>query len=104
MPFTIQENKKDDVTRELCLEGEMTIYNAMEMKEGLLQGLHDWVLTELDLSGVNEIDTAGFQCLVLAGNEAEKRGVGLALVSLSAAVQALLELVGMKDYLQGGEA
>jgi anti-sigma B factor antagonist len=59
----------DDHT--LRIEGELTIFRAMELKPALLPVPP---LTEIDLSGVTEIDTAGVQLLMLAKKDRSGRG------------------------------
>ena len=47
----------------LRIEGELTIFRAMELKPVMLA---DPLPEEIDLSGVTELDTAGVQLLMLA--------------------------------------
>ena len=54
--------------------GEMTIYYAAEMKGELLPCIDRGAEVEIDLSEVSEMDTAGFQLLLLAKREAAKAG------------------------------
>jgi anti-anti-sigma regulatory factor len=58
----------DDAVR-LVIDYPMTIYNVGQLKEQLINTLASAPLTELDLSQVNEMDTAGFQLLALAKKE-----------------------------------
>jgi anti-anti-sigma regulatory factor len=74
----------------LCIEGELTILRAAELKGVLLD---DPPPTEVDLSGVTEIDTAGIQLLMLAQREARSGGRSLHLLSPSVAVSAALDLL-----------
>jgi len=50
--------------------GEMTIYCVAEMKGELLSCIDRDTEVEIDLSEVSEMDTAGFQLLLLAKREA----------------------------------
>ncbi|AKJ27103.1 STAS domain-containing protein [Caldimonas brevitalea] len=76
----------------LTLTGEMTIYRAHEIKVLLLQAVADGQ-TELDLSGVAELDTAGLQLLILAKREAAARGGALRFIQHSPAVLDVLNLL-----------
>ena len=50
----------------LTILEDLTIYNALEQKQQLLDALSATSRLELDLSQVAEIDTAGLQLLILA--------------------------------------
>ncbi len=61
------ERKKSKDTSTLVFEGELTIYNANQLKEELFADYEK--LAEkiaLDLQSVSEIDTAGVQLLLFA--------------------------------------
>ena len=78
--------------------GEMTIYQAMEMKGELLPCLDHSGEVEIDLSGVSEMDTAGFQLLLLVKREAVNAGKSLRLVAHSHATLEVLDLLNMASY------
>ena len=78
--------------------GEMTIYHAAEMKEVLLPCVARCREMEINLSGVIEMDTAGFQLLLLAKREAAAAGKPLRLVAHSPATLEVLDLFGMASY------
>lgn len=78
--------------------GEMTIYHATEMKGELLPCFDNCSELEIDLSEVSEIDTAGFQLLLLAKRAATSTGKSLHLVAHSPAILELLELLDMTSY------
>lgn len=82
----------------LELEDDLTIYNALALKERLLTALASAQELELDLSQVSEIDTSGFQLLVLAKREAQRQSKTLRLVAHSAAVREVLDLYNMVAY------
>ena len=62
-------------TSTLCLEGELTIYNAADTKARLAEGLGRPGGLAVDLSAVTEVDSAGLQLLVLARREADRLGI-----------------------------
>lgn len=78
-----------------CLEGEMTIYTAAEIKPTLLSLLDGCNEAELDLSQVAEIDAAGLQLLLLAKREALRAGKSLRLVGCSPAVAECLDMCNL---------
>jgi anti-anti-sigma factor len=82
----------------LTIEDDMTIYNAPEQKTRLLMALAKCDELELDLSQISEMDTAGFQLLVLAKREALRAGKALNVTEHSRAVTDLLDLYNMASY------
>ena len=86
----LQVRKRDQVCN-LAVEGEMTIYTAAENKAALFEHLDDCEELELDLSAVNEIDSAGLQILLVLKREAAVAGRQLRLVNHSQAVFEVLD-------------
>ena len=82
------------------IEGEMTIFNAADLKKDLLEMLNECQEMELDLSEVSELDTAGLQLLVLAKRESENLKKSLRIASCSGAITAVMELFNMKEYFE----
>lgn len=79
----------------LQIEGEFTIYRAMELKTLLLT--HPQPL-EINLSGVTELDTAGVQLLLLAKKTALAAHTKLRLVEHSPAVMEVFELLNLGAF------
>jgi anti-anti-sigma regulatory factor len=79
----------------LRIEGELTIFRAMELKPVMLATP---LLTDIDLSGVTELDTAGVQLLMLAKKTALAEACTLRLVGHSAAVMEVFELLNIAAY------
>jgi len=86
------------------VEGEMTIYQAAELKGPLVDALHECREMEIDLTDVGEIDTAGIQVLLLMKREAERAGKALRLVCPSAAVIGVFALYNLVSYLNDSNA
>lgn len=82
----------------LAVEEDMTVYNAPAQKTMLLDAVAQCRELELDLSRVGEIDTAGFQVLLLAKREALDAGKALRVSAHSKAVTELLDLYNMASY------
>lgn len=80
------------------LSGEMTIYNAAALKQSLDGVLDDPRELELNLSKVNEIDSAGIQLLMLAKKERARHDRMTTLTAHSSAVVDALELLGLMPY------
>ena len=95
--MTINVDKKNGLSS-LRIEGEMTIFTALELKKGLLDNLADCSGLEIDLSQVNEFDTAGFQLLFLTKRDANMSDKSFRIISHSPASELILELYNMKDY------
>ncbi|MBI5903267.1 MAG: STAS domain-containing protein [Deltaproteobacteria bacterium] len=89
--------------KEACtvrIEGEMTIYNAIEIKKGLDQCLGSAGEIRIDLSRVTEIDTSGVQILLLAKREARRLKRGLKIVSHSQATRSVYELYNLAHHFE----
>lgn len=82
----------------IALDGEMTIYTALALKDELLAPLAQCETAELDLSGVSEIDSAGLQLLIMAKNEAQARGKSLLINGHSPAVLEILNLCDLEGF------
>jgi len=82
----------------LRIEGELTIYRAVELKQVLLAAVAANEAVEVDLSQVSEFDSAGLQLLLLAKREAGATGRSLRLVDHSPAVVEVLELFDLAAH------
>lgn len=91
--LTIQEAKHNGHAV-LKLAGELTIYTAAEARTGLAERLErKGPLPELDLSGVEELDTAGLQVLLWAKREAAAHDKPLPFANHSPAVVEVFDLL-----------
>lgn len=90
----------EDTQRPLRIspEGEMTIYQAMALKETLLSALRQAESIDLDLSAISEIDSAGLQLLLLTKRESLLRGKTLRIVAHSAATLDLIDTCNLAAY------
>ena len=89
---------KNQQSGRLVIEGELTIYTALELKDKLLTGLSATEELELDLSGVGEFDAAGLQLLVMIKQEAAALGKVLRFTGHSPVVLDLLDLSGLAGF------
>lgn len=78
--------------------GEMTIYNAMALKDKLLPALEQCETVELDLVGVSEIDSAGLQLLLMLKTEAAARNKTLSIIGHSPAVLDIFDLCDLEGF------
>lgn len=95
--MTIRIEMQNGVCR-ARVAGEMTIYQAAGMKGELFPRLEQCGEVEINLSEVSEMDTAGFQLLLLAKREAMRAGKPLRLVEHSPATLEVLDRFNMASY------
>jgi anti-sigma B factor antagonist len=89
------EKRKDRVR----IRGEMTIYNAVGLKDDLfnaLRGLTD--RCAIDLSKVSEFDSTGLQILLMVQRACASGGVIFSLLDPSSIVRETLELLRMSKF------
>ncbi|THF65068.1 STAS domain-containing protein [Pseudothauera rhizosphaerae] len=91
-------SKKKNVAQRLAIIEDMTIYNAATQKQALVEALAACDELELDLSTVGEIDTAGFQLLVLVKREAARLGKQAHIVAHSPAVSEVVDFFNMAAH------
>ncbi|RFA28390.1 hypothetical protein CAI21_12530 [Alkalilimnicola ehrlichii] len=77
--------------------GELCVFHAEQLKPRLLSMLKEGDALELDLAGVQEVDTAGLQLLLMLKREAAERDVSLTLVNHS---EELLNVIGLLNLSQ----
>jgi anti-anti-sigma factor len=82
------------------VDGEMTVYTCSQLKPELLAQVTQHAdATELELSRVTEMDTAGLQILLMALRHASDLGREMRVVSPSRAVTEVLELCRLTDLI-----
>ncbi len=82
------------------LEGDLTIYNANAIRDFLLAFLDDSAELELDLSKVNEMDSAAIQLLLSACKQAGRQQKTLRLGALSDFATEVFRLVNLKQFFK----
>lgn len=82
----------------LRLEGEITIYQAADLKDTLLAALKGVSMLEIDLQDVTEIDSAGVQLLMMAKREAQAAGGDLRLSRHSPAVLEVFDMLDLAAH------
>lgn len=89
---------RDNEPCRFMVEGEMTIYTALELKDKLLACLDHCADVEINLAGVGEIDSAGLQLLILLKQEAAAREKTLRLTGHSPAVMEIFDLCKLESF------
>lgn len=79
----------------LVPESGMNIYNVFALKQALLEAIAEQQEVDVDLSCVNELDTAGLQLLILLKRHADAHGTTIRFTDHSQAVLDVLDLVGL---------
>jgi anti-anti-sigma factor len=91
----------DMVSEPVCrlhIEGEMTIYRALELCTTLKAAFEGAGDIELDLAGVTELDSAGVQLLISAKQTAQAAQRELRLTAPSPAVLEVFETLGLDTH------
>ncbi|MDH5447291.1 MAG: STAS domain-containing protein [Gammaproteobacteria bacterium] len=94
----IEVKKKRGGVCHITIDGDMTIYTAAEMKQELLSATDKCKRIEMDLSGISELDSAGFQLLLQLKRMGKSDDIEVLLESHSPAVLDVLNLYGMDQY------
>lgn len=79
----------------LALAEDLTIYNAIALKERLAAAIKKHKAIELDLSQVGQIDTAGVQLLIFAKREATRLKKEIRIIAHSKAVQETIDFCNL---------
>jgi anti-sigma B factor antagonist len=90
--------KKSRGHKIIALDGDMTIYQAADIKAQLFPILAKTSDIEIDLSLVKDMDSTGLQILMLAKRELTKRDGHLRLIAHSRAVLDIFELCNIANY------
>lgn len=80
------------------IDGDMTIYTALDLKQELVPCLERAPRLDVDLSQVNEMDTAGLQLLLLLKRETTGRGTSLLLTGHSQAVTEVIDTFNLGGF------
>ncbi len=77
---------------------KMTIYQAGAMRDELLGAFRDCQEMEVDLSQVDEIDSAGLQLLLALKHSAKTRQMPVHYINHSPVVVNIIQLFGVDAY------
>lgn len=84
---------------DIRLEGDLTIYQAQDVRDRLLQALDEHDGLDVHLADITEADTAGLQVLMAAKLSARERNKTLRYSGHSAAILSLIELYELAQWL-----
>ncbi len=96
-------NKRSGLCR-LQIDGDMTIYTAEAMLEGFMPYINDYKDFELDLSSIDEIDTAGVQMLLQFNKKAKQSEKAVCMTAISQSVQDVLGVYHLNDRFEDPSA
>lgn len=99
MSYEISVVDDSEISRRIRLAGELCILHAAELKPRLLEYLEPERALEVDLAGVDEVDTAGVQLLLFAKREALTTNCLLSFVNHSQAMLDIIDLFNLsRDF------
>ena len=79
---------------------ELVIRTVEDFVKEVQDALSDAKSIFLNLIGVIEIDSAGFQVLVALKNEAKKRGIPLKIIGMSSEADEIIALYGAQSFFE----
>ena len=80
------------------MAGDVTLDDSLELKRKLLDAVSTSTEIEVDVSQVSDIDTAGFQLLILAKREAVLRQKKFRLIKHSQPVVEMMVTYNLASY------
>lgn len=95
--MTVSMTRKGGMCR-LKVKDDMTIYQAVDLKDDLLKGLEGSKELEVSLAEVGEMDSAGFQLMYLLKREGNAAGKPVRFIGHSAAVLEVLDTFNMAPF------
>jgi anti-anti-sigma factor len=87
-------------TSRITVEGDLTVYTAAGFKKEAVDELLNAKKFEIDLSRVEDIDSAGMQILLAFKLEAERMNTGFCVKSKSPAVSSIIEMFHLSDFFE----
>ncbi|VAW67756.1 hypothetical protein MNBD_GAMMA10-896 [hydrothermal vent metagenome] len=104
--MVLKRDKGSNKSKGLCklsINEELTIFVIDELKQRLSEKIDEYDRFELNLSDVEEIDSAGIQLLLAFKNELNHQKKQLNVVSTSAAVKQLIESYSIENRFNSGD-
>ena len=98
--LTVRTDYTGGITR-LIAAGEIDASSANTFEAAANQAIDEQPTTiEIDLSGVEFIDSSGLRAIIALNNRAKEMNIDAALAGLSPAAQRVLEITGLIDTLK----
>ncbi len=96
----LEQNDAGDGPRvRLVVVGELNSLSREDFVRAAIEGLEESPALEIELAGVEFVDTVGLSGLVAISNIARSDGKSVAITSCSRPVGRLLRLTGLADLL-----
>lgn len=92
--MNVKVEKAGGLTRFL-IEGDMSIYHAVDLKKCILENLPGSEAAEFDLNGVSDMDTAGAQLLMFALREGRAGKTPVRIIAHSSATKRIFDLYNL---------
>lgn len=92
MKLKIVRKKNADNTVRFSMAGDMTIYSIKKLKDLMLGELKKSSGMVLELSGINEADTAAFQLILFLRREAEATERSFKIEKMSSRLESVFNL------------
>lgn len=98
--LTVRTDYTGGITR-LIAAGEIDASSANTFEAAANQAIDEQPsMIEIDLSGVEFIDSSGLRAIIALNNRAKEMNIDAALAGLSPAAQRVLEITGLIDTLK----
>ncbi len=96
--MAIEKEDLSTTTTRLRLHGACTVYEVAAMQTDLLAAVQDFQRVEMDLSQVDDLDTAGLQLLMVCKQESRRLGHEMSIVAHSNAVVGVFEFLNLAAF------
>ncbi|HEX6421327.1 MAG TPA: STAS domain-containing protein [Acidimicrobiales bacterium] len=95
--------RREGDTALVTVAGELDLHSSAELTAEIGRVLDSGpAVVEIDATDLSFADSAGLRALLLARQDAERRGVGLRLTQVSGPLDRLLEMTGLREVLGVG--
>jgi len=104
--MSLKRERGSNKTKGLCklaIDEDMTIYAIDMLKQGLEEEIDIYEKFELNLSDVEEIDSAGVQLLLAFRKELMRKKKEFKLIAMSGSVTKLMESYGVSEQFNIGD-
>jgi len=92
MSVVIKTEPADGNLLKSHVEGDVTIYTVTELKDQMVEDLHDYAGIEVNLEKVAKMDTAGYQLMLMLKKEALKLDKDFKISGASEDVKRIYQL------------
>jgi len=100
---TVKVTQKRNNSTEITISGELNIYSVMENYQKYFQTVKFKEQVILKLSGIEEVDTAGMQLLVVLFKAIEQQGSTYLIQTTSDSINEYSKLFNLKHYFKNND-